>query len=109
MRVIRSGLSDMQPQKPGRGKPVRDLIRQLLVTEVEESLNFQRLEIYIQWFAPGGDFPLGLAQDFGQNGAKHLEVNLLSQLLQGDSQTAQRGKSLAFIKKKKFGMNSCGE
>ena len=40
------------------------------------------------------------AQGICQNGAKHLEINMLSQLLQGVSQAAQRGKSLAFIKKR---------
>jgi hypothetical protein len=91
----------MQTQKPGEGKTIYELILQLLVAEVKKSLDDQSLEHkdHIQGFAPSRSFPLGLAQGISQNETKHLEVNMLSQLLQGISQTAQRGKSLAFIKK----------
>jgi hypothetical protein len=53
-----------------------------------------------KWFASAGAFALGLARSIGQSRAKHLEVNVLGQLFQGVSQTAQRGKSLAFIEKR---------
>jgi hypothetical protein len=89
----------MKPQKTGEGKPVSDLILQLLVAEVEEALNDQRLEHqnHIQGFAPGRTFALRFAQSLCQNGAKHLEINPLGQLLQRVVQMAQCGKTLAFI------------
>ncbi len=62
----------MQPQKLGKGKPICDLILQLLVAEVEESLDDQSLEHqnHIQRFASSEAFALGLAHSIGQNRAK---------------------------------------
>jgi hypothetical protein len=100
-RVIGDRLPDMKPEKAGKGKPVGDLILQLLVAEIEQALNNQGLEHqnHIQRLAPCRTFPIRFAQSLSQNRTKHLEINPLGQLLQRVIQTTQCGNTLTFIKK----------
>jgi hypothetical protein len=99
--VVGDGLSDVKPEKAGERKPIRDLKLQLLVAEVEKSLNNQGLEHenHIQRLAPSGAFALCLPQGFGQKSTKNLEINMFAEFLQGISQAAQSGKTLALIEK----------
>lgn len=63
-RVVGDRLPDMKPEKACEGKPVGDLIFQLLVAEVEEALNNQGFEHqnHIQRFATGRTLSVRFAQ-----------------------------------------------
>ena len=90
----------MKAQKAGERQSVGDLILELLVTEIEEALNDQGFEHqnHIQRLAPSRAFALRVSKSLGQNGTKHLKINMLFQFFQRVFQATQCGKALTFIK-----------
>jgi hypothetical protein len=69
----------MKPEKASEGKPVGDLILQLLVAEIEEALNNQGLEHqnHIQRLAPAGLFRSALRKasvKTGRNISKSIRL-----------------------------------